>query len=461
MFNYNQSTGVKLILAGVFISNAISGMSSMRMSALARTLGKSQGLASTGTLRFSAKGTRAMRLSSLSSNSFNQRLLQSTGSHNNDYDWKKNQQTNNQENHSWLGRLCGVFGFGAAYATYQTTQNKTVYAQEKDIFYSQVLNELQQIRDEKDLMLWAPGRNDSFYSLEMLHRLLFESSNKDEYAGMSHWVKSLAKPAFIEKHHPEFYQDVIISIFKAYAKANRSELRVLNEKIEHLFGGNSEFEKNLTSKLIDALNQLLLQTANLPKEHDLLQFIAERAYDASGKTLLEEWQKIRPAISEVIHNPKLSRPHNAPTFDRDHMVNNGNGELIEGYWALYGIPNCAIGRIEPSSKDFYNGKYPIIKANPEPMPRQEEFLEKLKMIEQLAMRSTHGGVSPSRFENIHVGNTEYSIIDPKTGKTICWPEAFGPYYVRNFNVRPSEQFYNFVMNFEKPEQEPASSRLME
>lgn len=459
MFNYNQSAGVKLIIAGVFISNAISGMSSMRMSALARTLGRSQGLTSTGTLRLSTQNAQAMRLSSLSRAGFNQRLLQSTGSYNNDYNWKKNQQTNNQANQSRLGRLCGVFGFGAAYAAYQAEQNKVVYAQEKDIFYSQILNELQEIRDKKELTGWMPGRNDSFYSLEMLHRLLYESS-KDEYKSMSNWVKSLAKTEFIKKHHPEFYHDVIISIFKAYAQATEAEHSILNEKIAHIFGGESEHEQNLTKNLVDALNILLEQTINLPAEHAILENISLMARLVNGQTILAEWQRLRPIASMVVRDPQLARPSNAPIFDRDRMVGD-NGNLIEGYWALYGIPNCAVGRIEPSSKDFYDGKYPIVKANPEPMPRQEEFLERLKAIEQSAMQTAYGGVSPSRFEDIHVGNTEYSIVDQKTGKQVCWPQAFGPYYVRNFNVRPSEEFYNFVMNYEVPAQERASSRVME
>ncbi len=150
-----------------------------------------------------------------------------------------------------------------------------------------------------------------------------------------------------------------------------------------------------------------------------------------------------------------------PLLDRQYMTLNDDnyGKFkVEGYWASD----------EDPSKDSYKGKYPFPKANPKPWPTQKEFLERLERLTEkaklekaksVALGTQYDnnwsgysvinwrGVSISRFEpSKYVGSQDYVYKDPKTGEEIYWTEAFGPYYVKKFNVKPSKEFYDWVMN---------------
>ena len=124
------------------------------------------------------------------------------------------------------------------------------------------------------------------------------------------------------------------------------------------------------------------------------------------------------------------------TFDRQKMVFDGYWKKVEGYWADNQDP----------AKDSYKGKYPFPQKHAHPWPTQEEFLRKLSVLESKAKVIGYRGLSPSRFEDLHVGSREYQYKAHWVGKLICWPEAFGPYYVEKFNVKPSKEFYDWVMN---------------
>ncbi len=110
--------------------------------------------------------------------------------------------------------------------------------------------------------------------------------------------------------------------------------------------------------------------------------------------------------------------------------------LVEGYWATSPLVE----------QDTYDGKYPFPIAYKEPWPGKQEFLEKLTLIEDsnkvqlVCMR----GSSPSRLESCFVGNSEFHFADGRC--TIIWTDAFGPHYVAKYNVKPSHEFYDFVMN---------------
>ncbi len=127
-------------------------------------------------------------------------------------------------------------------------------------------------------------------------------------------------------------------------------------------------------------------------------------------------------------------------FDREKIVD------AEGYWA----------DSENPSEDSYKGRYPFPKPNEKPWPTENKFLERLSRIEKTASQSMFGGPvamgvgltcfmsqALSRFEDVFVGRCEYSDQANK----IKWTEAFGPYYVSKFHVKPSREFYRFVMNF--------------
>jgi hypothetical protein len=54
------------------------------------------------------------------------------------------------------------------------------------------------------------------------------------------------------------------------------------------------------------------------------------------------------------------------------------------------------------------------------------------------------GWASSRLEpDVQVGTAEYH--DNTTGTTIIWPQGYAHHYIAKFNVKPSREFYRFVM----------------
>lgn len=191
------------------------------------------------------------------------------------------------------------------------------------------------------------------------------------------------------------------------------------------------------------------------------------AYQTYKADMHSPWFNLAHADEEEQNRAKEQVGCNMPQFDREKMV-----EDIEGYWATH--PDPAL--------DDYKGKYPFPKKNPKPWPTQEEFLKKLESIETLAQSifwaeytpqigyNTYRGASPSRFEKgVYVGCRKFRAINPHTGQTVSWPEGFGSYYVAKFNVMPSKEFYDFIMNYPIEDAEitpvqdvyPHNSRVME
>lgn len=121
-------------------------------------------------------------------------------------------------------------------------------------------------------------------------------------------------------------------------------------------------------------------------------------------------------------------------FEREKLIK-GHGE---GFWA-------------PRWDKEYTGTLPFPKEHAKPWPSQNDFLKKLFAIESMAGKNSriqcvaYRGHSHARLgeESAYVGNRQYSDMIAK----ICWPEAFGQYYVEKFNVKPSREFYRYVMNF--------------
>ncbi len=129
------------------------------------------------------------------------------------------------------------------------------------------------------------------------------------------------------------------------------------------------------------------------------------------------------------------------------MASDGNNNIAfehkyiidaEGYW----------GTDVQIDLDVYKGKYPYPLANLEPWPTEKEFLHRLVLIERhpLVEIINYRGFSPSRFElGKTVGNKEY--VYKSDAKEIRWTEALRPYYIEKFHVKPSKEFYDFVMSF--------------
>ena len=159
-------------------------------------------------------------------------------------------------------------------------------------------------------------------------------------------------------------------------------------------------------------------------------------------------------------------------FSRKKMIRDDRNEKVEGYWAINLVGHSldegywarklvghSLARFIFFISSFwyrlggYHGKYPWPEANSQPWPGQVTFSAKLKKIENILKKSPESfvgcfGMSPSRFElNKNVGCREFQYVDLETNEVIIWPEAFRPYYVDKFNVKPSEEFYEFVMNY--------------
>jgi len=144
-------------------------------------------------------------------------------------------------------------------------------------------------------------------------------------------------------------------------------------------------------------------------------------------------------------------PEKTLTFDREKIID------VEGYWAYSADP----------AQDDYKGKYPFPIPHKKPWLSKDDFVKKLRKIQGEALTKTipqyleakrnnfeffpriiyvsYRGHAPSRLEpGVNTeGGGEY--ID--TNNNISWTVAFLPYYVEKFNVKPSREFYHYVMNY--------------
>lgn len=113
---------------------------------------------------------------------------------------------------------------------------------------------------------------------------------------------------------------------------------------------------------------------------------------------------------------------------------------IEGYWATDKDP----------TQDRYKGKYPWPTVHEKPWSGKQAFLERLHQIEKLKdiKNSCIGwqlyrGVSWSRVDFTWIGCGEYKDYRER----ITWPEAYSSHYIDKYNVKPSREFYDYVMSF--------------
>lgn len=139
-------------------------------------------------------------------------------------------------------------------------------------------------------------------------------------------------------------------------------------------------------------------------------------------------------------------------FDRENFsiekaswYNNYTQEFCEGFWASH---------VDPV-QDLYQGVFPFPKAYKEPWIGKEEFLKKLYQIESLADKPNSviiaehfKGMAPSRLKpDCFVGNKTYIDLQRK----IKWPQGYSGHYIQEFNVKPSREFYRYVMEFPLPD----------
>lgn len=132
------------------------------------------------------------------------------------------------------------------------------------------------------------------------------------------------------------------------------------------------------------------------------------------------------------------------TFDREYMTTEESGIKVEGVWADK-QPETSISQ----------GRYPFPQPHVHPWPTQAEFLQALELLskDESTMRTRIKALiphclKPGTYEDIDV----YLYKDPKTKNLIQWTGSFGSQYVQEFNVKPSKEFYLWVMNHPKVKQ---------
>jgi len=81
---------------------------------------------------------------------------------------------------------------------------------------------------------------------------------------------------------------------------------------------------------------------------------------------------------------------------------------------------------------------------------KNEWMEKLAAIQDATHVVSYRGMSWSRLEDgTLLGNKEYVSEDlNQEGQAICWTQDLLDHYVGKYDVVPSEEFYNWVMDYE-------------
>jgi hypothetical protein len=125
------------------------------------------------------------------------------------------------------------------------------------------------------------------------------------------------------------------------------------------------------------------------------------------------------------------------------LWNPESGVRFEGFWASS----------EDPMKDEYKGVYPWPVKHTRAFSGEAEFLEKLRRIEAAAREAGYQGTvlrysksrgyAPSRFTGKDVGSGTYTDV----AANIEWPEGYSSYYVEQNHVRPSLEFWSYVMDY--------------
>lgn len=135
---------------------------------------------------------------------------------------------------------------------------------------------------------------------------------------------------------------------------------------------------------------------------------------------------------------------NQVVFERQAMSKLGKNGRVEGYWASSENP----------AKDQYQGLYPFPQKSNEPWAGKEAFVAKLAEIESNVLNSDYGtknkyGIEPFRYRGPSFSRIDGSIVgcaefyDAK--EKITWPQGYREHYVEKYNVKPSKEFYDYVM----------------
>ncbi len=149
-----------------------------------------------------------------------------------------------------------------------------------------------------------------------------------------------------------------------------------------------------------------------------------------GQKILKMSKKHTPSskLSPKSHQNKS----NQIDFPREKMT------VFKGQWSE---PH----RVEGYWKNETFPELPLPKAHKNAWPGKKVFLTKLLAVQDHSGIEKIGyrGLSTSRIDNKSVGSHEY--FDPKN--MITWPSAVSGHYIGKYNVIPSKEFYEYIMNY--------------
>jgi hypothetical protein len=151
---------------------------------------------------------------------------------------------------------------------------------------------------------------------------------------------------------------------------------------------------------------------------------------------------------ETENRPKEIEAPNDPSKTK-MLVQRTFTTKVEGFWATDADP----------TKDRYRGRYPWPQKSETGWPGKEEFVRKLHRIQNTAGTSLSPGDSRVRYypyqghEESRLAPGEflstsiYEYISPGHEVSIVWPCEFLDHYVEKFNVKPSDEFIDFVNSY--------------
>lgn len=157
-------------------------------------------------------------------------------------------------------------------------------------------------------------------------------------------------------------------------------------------------------------------------------------------------------------------------FERLFIPRISSKARAEGYWATNRDPAL------DENRGYYTNRLPFPHHHDNPWPGEDDFLKKLLAVEQAFEEfdkkhryndqrrfKLHGGraYSPSRLEfgadgkGIHVGCAEYQdlgfqVPNGSSVVAILWPKGYSTHYLRDHHVRPSLEFYLYIMRLALP-----------
>ena len=214
----------------------------------------------------------------------------------------------------------------------------------------------------------------------------------------------------------------------------------LSSPIYELFGkmvDNRFVEVPLNYENIDSFNGGLL-ISRAPKPYLMVEFITSLPHHIIDGIMTTNNDLPEGNINigfktcnylMSLHNETVLKYH--CLFNSENVVNNypltkvSENVFIEGYWY---------------ENTFINQKYPSPLSST--IPVDEIFINKLKTLIKTTQFIDWLGPSMCRLCNKSVGNKEYESV--RNNITFRFPEGIVHYYIEH-NVKPSNEFYDFVM----------------